>query len=82
MSHGGDNEIKKHVSAKQGQQLHNQVTQNPLLSTFMITSRDNNASKVIAAELAHIYHAVQREHSSRSLVCEIKLNAYIINNKI
>jgi hypothetical protein len=82
MSHGGENDIKKHISAKQGQQLHNQVTQNPLLCTFMTTSQDRNAIKVIAAELTHIYHAVQHEHSSRSLDYQMKLNAFIFNKKI
>jgi hypothetical protein len=35
ISHGGDNDTKKHASGKQHQQLHNQVAQNQLLSMFI-----------------------------------------------
>jgi hypothetical protein len=48
-----------------------------LLSSFISSSRDTNADKVIAAELSQVYHAVQHEHSYRSLDCGIKLNSSI-----
>jgi hypothetical protein len=50
----GENDIKKHASRKQHQQLHNQIAQNQLLPTFIPTSWDSNAHEVMAAELAQI----------------------------
>jgi hypothetical protein len=51
-----------------------------LLSTF-VTTQDSNADKVMAAELAQIYHAIQHEHFYRSLDCGMKLNAFIFNDE-
>jgi hypothetical protein len=51
-----------------------------LLPSFISSSRDINADKVIAAELAQVYHAVQHEHSYRSLDCGIKLNSSIYSD--
>jgi hypothetical protein len=68
------NDIKKLASGTQHQQLHNQVSQNHPLSTFITTSQDSNANEGMAAELAQIYHAVHHEHCCRSLDCRLKLN--------
>jgi hypothetical protein len=59
VSHGGGNNNIKHASGTQHQQIHNQMAQNQL-SMFITTSRDSNADKVMAAELA-----TQHEHSYR-----------------
>jgi hypothetical protein len=53
-SHGRGNNNIKHASGTQHQQIHNQVTQNQLLSTFIATNLDSNANKGMASELAQI----------------------------
>jgi hypothetical protein len=54
VSHGGENYIKKHASRTEHQGIHNWVSQNQLLCTFIITSQDSSANKVMSAELVQI----------------------------
>jgi hypothetical protein len=70
MSHGGENDVKS--TLMELKKYNTQISQNQLLSSFISSSRDTNADKVIAAKLAQVYHAVQHEHSYRSLDCGIK----------
>jgi hypothetical protein len=77
ISHVGENDVKKHANGVQHKKYNTQISQNQLLSSFISSSRDTNADKVIATELAQVYHAVQHEHSYKSLDCGIKLNSSI-----
>jgi hypothetical protein len=54
VSHGGGNNNIKYASGIQHQQIHNQVTQNQLFSTFITTRQDSSADEVMAAELTQI----------------------------
>jgi hypothetical protein len=76
ISHEGENDVKKHANGVQHKKYNTQISQNQL-SSFILSSRDTNADKVSAAELAQVYHAVQHELSYRSLDCGIKLNSSI-----
>jgi hypothetical protein len=78
--HGGENDVKKQANGVQHKKYNTQISQNHMLSSFISSSRNTNADKVIAAELAQAYHAVQHEHSYRSLDCGIKLNSSIYSD--
>jgi hypothetical protein len=49
ISHGGENDVKKHANGVKHKKYNTQISQNQMLSSFISSSRDTNVDKDIAS---------------------------------
>lgn len=78
VSHGGLNDVKRHVAGPDHQRGEKTIKKNQTLQYFM--KRDQMTSeeeKVIAAELVKVYHTVRHSLSYMSTDCDAKLSSTI-----
>lgn len=74
IGHGGEGDIKIHISSESHKNADRAAKQSGMLSKFMIPSKDMAMQdEIIAAEISMVYHSVCHSHSYRSLDCTMKL---------
>ena len=74
IEHGGEGDIKTHMSSESHKQAERIAKQSNTLTKFMISSKNTGLKdEVIAAEISMVYHSVNHSHSYRSLDCTLKL---------
>lgn len=81
IGHGGEGDIKIHMSSESHKQAERVVKQNSIMEKFMISSKNTGLQdEVMAAEMSMVYHSVNHSHSYRSLDCTLKLLPVVFND--
>ena len=78
IGHGGEGDIKTHMSSESHKQAERVAKQSNILTKFMISSNSTGLQdEVIVAEILMVYHSVNHSHS---LDCTLKLLPVVFND--
>lgn len=80
ISNSGVTQLQNHINSNKYKQSKQATATSQCMSNFLIVRNSTEEDRIIASEIAEVYHSVRHHHSYRSLECSIQLNCAIFSD--